>query len=317
VTAPNWREFPFDLFRHELPGPRGERVRAVAPWSMTPPFPWGQWLYGQLLEERRELDGDVMETGVGRGGMSLFLALELQALGISKRVLAADSFAGLPPPRRGKDNAYFSAREYGREGGMVGIEQELWLAAASLGVPSGVEAIPGFFEDTLPDVEEALRLCFLHIDADLYDSVLCALEQLYGRVVDGGVIAIDDFFHPSRGPARAAEEFFGALGESPTFHVSFPYGVFLIKSHVPRRSRRSLDGNAYSLDALRRDAAFTDAVAMSAARSSGRRRRNAELLLDVLRAPDEGRSIYDYWRSLEEFWEWVDVMPEERSAHRI
>ncbi len=39
------------------------------------------------------------------------------------------------------------------------------------------------------------RSRFLHVDADWYDSVLLVLETFYDRVVEGGVIVMDDFGH--------------------------------------------------------------------------------------------------------------------------
>ena len=113
----------------------------------------------------------------------------------------------------------------------------------------------GFFEDALPQLDPDRRFCFVHIDADLYSSVLCALEQLYDRVVAGGVIAIDDFFHPGQGPVRATAEFFNSRGLTPLYHVGFPYSVFVIKEDWGR-VLRSLDGNAYSLEWLRSDDYF-------------------------------------------------------------
>jgi O-methyltransferase len=287
---------------------------------MTPPYPWGQWFYGDLLERRcAHLDGDVIEAGVGAGGMSFFLALTLKDLGLEKRVLAADSFQGLPQPHPVKDNPYFSRGEYGREVVRAGgLEGEVWLVAAGLGVGDMVVPVAGFFEDTLPHLDEQLRFCFVHVDADLYDSVLCALECLYDRLVDGGMIAIDDFFHPGQGPARAAAEFFAARGLHPTYHVVFPYAAVVVKGRTTEGPRRSVDGNTYSFAWLRRDRVFVDAVAQSAERGGRRARRNAELLLELLRTDTERRSdVYDYWRALEEFFEWTDVLPEERVAHRL
>jgi O-methyltransferase len=286
---------------------------------MTPPYPWGQWLYGDLVERVcADLGGDLIEAGVGNGAMSIFLALTLKDLGLEKRVLAADSFQGLPEPDPVKDNPYFTRGEYGRNGDADGLERELWLAAAGLGVGDRVVPVPGFFEDTLRQLDDDLSFCFLHIDADLFASVLCALESLYDRVVDGGLIAIDDFFHPGQGPARAAAEFFAARGVRPIYRVAFPYAVVVVKGDTPERVARSVDGNTYSFEWLRRDEVFVDAVSSSAERAHGRARLNAELLLDLLHGDVDRRSdVYDYWRALEDFFAWTDVLPGQRAAHRL
>ncbi len=152
----------------------------------------------------------------------------------------------------------------------------------------------GFFEDALPQLDPDRRFCFVHIDADLYSSVLCALEQLYDRVVAGGVIAIDDFFHPGQGPARATAEFFNSRGLTPLYHVGFPYSVFVIKEDWGR-VLRSLDGNAYSLEWLRSDDHFLATLERSrkrARRQNSRARENCTRLLDTLRtdSPTPARS---------------------------
>ncbi len=48
---------------------------------------------------RNQVPGDLIETGVWRGGAVIFMRGVLQAYGVSDRcVWAADSFEGLPPP---------------------------------------------------------------------------------------------------------------------------------------------------------------------------------------------------------------------------
>jgi O-methyltransferase len=250
--------------------------------------------------------------------MSIFLALTARELGLEKHVFAADSFEGLPEPDPFKDNPYFSRGEYGRDTSAGGLERELWLTAAAFGVVETLIPVSGFFEETLPHLDEGLRFCFVHVDADLYDSVRCGLNYLYDRVVDGGMIAIDDFFHPAQGPARAATEFFGSRGIHPIYHVVFPYAVAVVKGETVRGPGRSVDGNSYSFDWLRGDEVFVDAVARSAGRARGRAQANAELLLELLRSNGDRRSnVYDYWRALEDFFEWTDVLPEDRVAHRL
>jgi O-methyltransferase len=52
---------------------------------------------------RRGIPGDLVETGVWRGGAVIFMRGVLRALGdSSRRVWACDSFAGLPRPDVGR-----------------------------------------------------------------------------------------------------------------------------------------------------------------------------------------------------------------------
>lgn len=87
--------FPFDLFEFcEFPGQLGSDIRMLSHYSMFPPFPWGQWLYGRLIEENiKQIEGDFIDLGVGLGGMSLFLGL--RAREHQRKMYCLDSFTGM------------------------------------------------------------------------------------------------------------------------------------------------------------------------------------------------------------------------------
>lgn len=57
-----------------------------------------QYCIEKVIEEG--VEGDLIETGVWRGGACIFMRAVLAAYGIEDRkVFVADSFEGLPPPR--------------------------------------------------------------------------------------------------------------------------------------------------------------------------------------------------------------------------
>ncbi len=175
----------------------------------------------KLLRTRGDtLVGDFAECGVAPGGMSLFLAQHAKRLGT--RLYTFDSVVGLPAPTPGHDNAYF------REGGaqpdqtQVGLQQRFESETRQRGLEQTVSIVPGFLKQTLGKFNSPDRYSFVHIDLDLYDPVPDALEFFYPRLAEGGIMVIDDFLHHARGPARAAETYFGQHGIAPVYHVSFP-----------------------------------------------------------------------------------------------
>lgn len=291
--------FPWDLLAERpADGLLGERLAKVAGDSMTPPFPWGQVLFAHLLPRLAHLEGDVAELGVGLGGMSMFLALHLP----ERTVYALDTYEGLPPAAPDQDNPYFTEGLYGGDDLLARLHARL----DALGLHN-VRPVKGRFADTVDQLPP--RLCFAHLDSDLYASVLDSLEATWDRLEDGGILGIDDFFHPSQGAARALATFCNRRGLNPVVHVVFPYSVFLVKGgpQAPRGSRCH-DGFAYSFNWLRTEPRLRAAVTASVARAwpGTAPHRDACTLLAVLDAPhDRPEDIYDYWRAMSGFWQQI------------
>lgn len=305
--------FPFDLFEFcELPGQLGSDIRMLARYSMFPPFPWGQWLYGRLIEENiNQIEGDFIDLGVGMGGMSLFLGL--RAREHKRKMYCLDSFTGLPALHPELDNPVFREGDYGPPDGrsITQWKDRLEKRIGDFGLQDVVEVVPGFFDDTLPRFSPQTKFAFVHVDCDLYTSVRPVLDALYDRVSDGGYIVIDDFFHPAQGPLRAAVSFFNARKLIPVFHISFPYTVVIKKGEKAdvESTLSSVDGNIYSLDYLRSDDFFIETLGRCwrRAKDSTDAREpaeNAGLLLSLLRDNENAKKsdIYGYWYALRDFW---------------
>ena len=321
------KKFPFDLFEaslfEERGGLLGSLIARLRDKSMHPPYPWGQWLYARLLNERSCLMGDIVECGVGRGGMSVFLAQCIKG-GRQRTVYSIDSFSGLPAPQPGLDNVCFLESDYKGSSGADDLFKRFCNDVASAGLQSIIRPIRGFFETALKELPEDMQVVFAHIDADLYSSVLVALRKLFPSVVGGGVVVIDDFFHQAQGPLRAAATYFGETGYRPLYHISFPYSTVIVKGEpIPQRLCRSIDGNRYTLDFLRGDELLREAIDTSLrhiAPDDERRLTNARLLKRLLdyRRIDDSADIYAYWFALRDYWNWMDNdRPAEREPHRI
>lgn len=147
--------------------------------------------------------GDLVETGVWRGGAVILMRAVLKAHGITDRtVWAADSFEGLPVP---------DARTYPVDEGdphhtykhlAVGLE-EVQRNFKLYGLLDGqVRFLKGWFRDTLPKAPVE-RLAVLRLDCDMYGSTTEALENLYPKLSPGGYLIVDDW-HLER--ARKAVE---------------------------------------------------------------------------------------------------------------
>jgi len=134
-----------------------------------------------------KIQGDMVEAGVWRGGMSIFMRACLKAYGVTDRtVWLADSFAGLPPIDRSVDTCDWNS------GDMAVSLEEVQRNFARYGLlDAQVGFVKGFFNDTLPG--PIGKLSILRADADLYASTTDVLSALYPKLSSGGYVVLDDY----------------------------------------------------------------------------------------------------------------------------
>lgn len=139
------------------------------------------------------VSGDIVETGVWRGGMSIFMKGVLEAHGDTERtVWLADSFEGLPPP----DPVRFPIDRHldltVHEVLSVGVEQVRKNFERYGLLDDRVQFIVGWFKETLHSapIDE---IAVLRLDGDLYESTIQALEPLYPKLAPKGYCIIDDY----------------------------------------------------------------------------------------------------------------------------
>ncbi len=137
--------------------------------------------------------GDLIETGVWRGGAAIFMRAVLKAYGVTDRyVWVADSFEGLPPPNTGKypydaGDTLHEARELA-----VSLEEVKANFERYGLLDNQVRFLKGWFRDTLP-AAPIERLAVLRLDGDMYQSTMDALVNLYPKLSEGGYVIVDDY----------------------------------------------------------------------------------------------------------------------------
>lgn len=139
------------------------------------------------------VNGDIVECGVWRGGYSIFLS----HLFSDKNIWVCDSFEGFQP----LDNARYDFKgerhtpEFSHGAcGPLGIsleEVKSNFASYGLGNESRIKYLKGFVKDTLP-TSEIEKISFLRVDVDAYSATLEVLDELYSKVEPGGYIVFDD-----------------------------------------------------------------------------------------------------------------------------
>lgn len=174
-----------------------------------------------------EIPGDVVECGAARGGSAALMVLTLQRLGARRKIWLFDTFEGLPAPTA-NDPDFELADLF--TGTCVGTLDEVRELFHRLNLTQDAEFVKGLFQHTLP-VTPISHIALLHIDGDWYESVKVCLDQLYDKVVPGGVIQFDDYGY-WQGARRAVDEFFEQRG-IPTALQRLDYsGRLLIKPNL-------------------------------------------------------------------------------------
>ena len=187
------------------------------------------------------IPGDVVECGSARGGSAALMGLTLRRLGARRKVWLFDTFEGLPAPTA-NDPDFEIADLF--TGTCIGTLDEVRRLFQRLNVVEGAEFVKGLFQHTLP-VAPISQIAVLHIDGDWYESVKVCLDQLYDKVVPGGVIQLDDYGY-WLGARRAVDEFFERRGIQADLQRLDYSGRSLVK---PLRVKPST--NPVSADAMK------------------------------------------------------------------
>jgi hypothetical protein len=173
------------------------------------------------------IPGDFMETGVWRGGAVMMMRAVLKAYGITdRRVIAADSFAGLPPPTEGV--APDAGAEFHTWTDFAVPLDEVKANFARYGLLDGqVVFLAGLFRDTLP-VAPVTQLAVLRLDGDMYESTRDGIVNLYPKLTRGGTLIADDYFL-FEAHRTAIDEYRAAHGITDPIERIDEFGAYWVK----------------------------------------------------------------------------------------
>jgi len=157
---------------------------------------------------RDNIPGDLIETGVWRGGSCILMRAILKTHGdTSRRVFVADSFEGLPKPDAAKHHSDAGDKHHTHE--FLAVSKEVVednFRQYGL-LDDQVVFLKGWFKDTLPSAP-LQHISVMRLDGDMYGSTMDALESLYDKLSVGGFCIIDDYALPG---CRAAVDDFREL----------------------------------------------------------------------------------------------------------
>lgn len=203
----------------------------------TPTFHLGRFLaHYEVFRKILPVPGAIVELGVLCGASLMTWARLCQLFcprDFRRTVFGFDTFSGFPvlgPEDGAPDDAAWDRREGGYDGsqGYPGLQRALAaLEAERASEAPRVRLIAGDVLETVPRFaaeNPSLTLSLLHLDLDLYEPTLCALQHLGPRVARGGIVLIDDIESQEfPGAMRAVQEHFAARGVPRPRLEHFPW----------------------------------------------------------------------------------------------
>lgn len=163
----------------------------------------------ELYKKICSLDGDILEFGVFKGVSLIQWATFRDILGhsLKQKIIGFDTFDEFPKTNYEKDKMY--REKFIKDAGLHSIEKNELEKIFSFKGIENIELIKGDIIKTLPSfIEENrnLKIILLHIDVDIYEPTKIILDKLFDKVVDGGIIILDDY-KVFPGETKAVDDF--------------------------------------------------------------------------------------------------------------
>ena len=158
----------------------------------------------RLLNNAINLDGCVAEVGVNKGRTAKVIALTAK----DKKCFFFDTFEGMPDIDPKYDN-YYEKGDFS--------ETSLLSVKGLLSDCANAEIYAGIFPQSSAPIRDKL-FCFVHVDVDIYRSVLDCCEFYYPRMISKGIMLFDDpGFKDCSGAKIAMDRFFSDKKELPVY----------------------------------------------------------------------------------------------------
>ena len=181
------------------------------------------------------VSGGFVETGVWRGGASLYAAAVSLAVGRPDMpIYACDSYQGLPKATdKKRDNDLWSKLTFLE----VSLEQVKRAFDMTLLNSDRVHFVKGYFEHTMPVLGASMKygdIAVLRQDGDMYSSYIDVFFTLYDKLTVGGYLIVDDWSIPE---ARKAVQDFrtmhGITDDTDKMYFPDPVSAYWKKSANP------------------------------------------------------------------------------------
>lgn len=172
-----------------------------------------------------QIPGSIAEAGVRDGAFAQYINKYFS----SKRLYLFDTFEGFLNEKV-KNNMISEEKVFEANMNYRGYHHELQgRGILPMPNPECIVIKKGFFPDTASDVEDVF--CYVHLDMDIYQSTMDGLRFFWPKMVEQGIIMLDDYHNDHcPGVKKAVNEFCAANGIGVCFLPECRGTAVLIKN---------------------------------------------------------------------------------------
>jgi hypothetical protein len=203
----NQRDFFFEMQKHSA--------------HLRTEFTARQLCVYELFKKTIDLPGGIIELGVRNGANFFFLSKLLEIFnpsqrydGIaSKHLYGFDTFSGFPAisSEDVSSSSWFDMKVGGVPSDKTAFFEDFESFKKTSPLSERLHIVEGDVINTIPKFLEdnpGSRFSMVYFDMDIYEPTLFALENLWSRVVPGGVLVFDEYgFKEFPGESSAVDEF--------------------------------------------------------------------------------------------------------------
>lgn len=197
-----------------------EIYKISAPYTMTSLNRMRRLNESVNYVNEKNIEGDFVECGVFKGGSAMNMALSQMNFNNFRNIYLYDTFSGMTT--EGEFDVNFEGesasrilRRRPRAKCICSLEEVKRNMDITKYPESYLHYIKGDVANTLK-IDFPDKIAILRLDTDWYESTKIELEVLYPKLVNGGVLILDDYGY-WKGARKATDDYFASINIPPKF----------------------------------------------------------------------------------------------------
>ena len=225
ISRVDFNEYPYDIDKQHI-----REYKNIKEYTVTNIERIDALLNSVKYISENDIEGDLVECGVWRGGSCMAMAKQMiKNNDVSRKIWLYDTFQGMTEPTE-KDIEVETGKRVSdlMENEKKNTEKyNVWAYAPIDEVKNNmintnypidnINFIVGKVEDTLYSDKIPNKIALLRLDTDWYESTKIELEVLYPLLSSGGILIVDDYGH-FEGARKAVDEYFSKFDKKPYIH---------------------------------------------------------------------------------------------------